>query len=341
MAGKLKVGIIGAGMISEEHLKNYSADPRVELVWVADVIEERAKARAKQFKVKKAVADYRKVLGEVDAVSVCTPPAMHLQPAQDAAAARRHVLCEKPMTMNADQAKEMEAACAKAKVHLGICSARSNLVPEIAISRDYVRQGKLGKVYYARVTSMRRRGRPGLDFWPNVTWFLDSSKSGGGAIMDIGCYDIDLLLTVLGAPQPVAVAATCVTGIGLKRVPKGVVHDVEEHVTAFVRFADGCCATFETAWATNMDAEDFIVFGTEGGIRLRPLTFFGEEKGKTFDRKLDTKGMKLESLQSDFASTCLGKKPEPATPGHVGVKVMQIIEAALKSAKAGREVRIG
>jgi predicted dehydrogenase len=244
------------------------------------------------------------------------------------------------MTLNAAQAKEMLAACAKAKVHLGVCSARSSLVPEIAISREYVEKGKLGRVYYARVTSMRRRGRPGLDYWPDVTWFLDSKKSGGGAIMDIGCYDIDLLLNVLGEPQPVSVSAVCATGIGSQRPPKGVVHDVEEHVTAFVRFADGCCATFETAWATNMDAEDFIVFGTQGGIRLRPLTYFGEEKGKAFDRKLDTKGRKMESLQSDFASTCLGKKPEPATPGHAGVKVMQIIEAALASAKSGKEVRI-
>jgi predicted dehydrogenase len=341
MAGKLKIGIIGAGMISEEHLTNYSKDPRVELVWIADVIEERAKARAKEFKVSKAVADYRKVLREVDAVSVCTPPAMHLQPAKDAAAAGRHVLCEKPMTMNAAQAKEMEAACAKAKVQLGVCSARSNLVPEIAIATGYVKGGKLGRVYYARVTSMRRRGRPGLDFWPNVTWFLDMSKAGGGAIMDIGCYDIDLLLKVLGAPQPVAVSAACTTEIGSQRVPKGVVHDVEEHVTAFVRFEDGASATFETAWATNMDGNDFVVFGTMGGIRLRPLTYFGEEKGKTFDRKLDTKGIKLESMQSDFASACLGKKAEPSTPGHVGVKIMQIIESALKSAKTGKEVRIG
>ena len=77
MADKLKVGIIGAGMISGSHLKALASEKRVEVVWVADLIEERAKGRAQEFGVPKAVTDYRKVLAEADAVIVCTPPFAH------------------------------------------------------------------------------------------------------------------------------------------------------------------------------------------------------------------------------------------------------------------------
>ena len=251
MAKKFQVGIIGSGMISGSHLEAYKADKRVEVAWVADVLLDRAEARAKEFNVARAITDYRKGLKDVDAVSVCTPPFAHKVPVIDAARAGVHVLCEKPMALSTRDAKAMAAACAKARVTLGICSARAVNAGHLA-TRDLVRKGKLGKVYYSRVTSLRRRGRPGLDFWPNVTWFLNKKKAGGGAVMDIGCYDIDMLLFVLGAPQPVSVSASSETHIGSQRVPKGVIHDTEEHLSAFVRFANGATAHFETAWAANM-----------------------------------------------------------------------------------------
>jgi len=339
MARTLKIGIIGSGMISGSHLKAYKADPRVEVVWVADVIEERARARAKEYGVPGAITDYRKGLAQVDAVSVCTPPFAHRQPVLDAAAAGKHVLCEKPMALSARDARAMAAACKKAHVVLGICSARAVGSDHLA-ARDLVARGKLGKVYYSRVTSLRRRGRPGLDFWPDVTWFLDSKKAGGGAVMDIGCYDFDMLLFILGAPQPVSVSASWAREIGSQRVPRGVKHDTEEHLSALVRFANGSTAMFETAWAANMTGNDFVVFGTTGGVRLgdKPM-FYGEVKGKTVDLPLTMKGFASPGLQANFVTAVLTHKP-PYTPGSTGVKIMEIIEAALLSAKKGREVRI-
>jgi predicted dehydrogenase len=342
MADKLKVGVIGAGMISEDHLGGYTKDPRVEVVWVADVIEERARSQAKKYGAGKHLTDYKKGFGEVQAVSICTPPFAHLQPALDAIKAEKHVLVEKPMTMVAKEAKQMADAAEKAGVQLGLCSARASLNPAIETAREMVASGKLGEVYYARVTSLRQRGRPGLDFWPDVTWFLNSKKSGGGAVNDIGCYDIDILMYVLGRPEPVSVNATWATEIGSQRVPKGVVHDTEEHLTAMVRFKGGSSAVFETAWAANMEGNDFVVYGKMGGIRLNPFTFFHEDaKGHFTKEKLDPKG-KSESLQADFVSACLGKKKtrEPNTPGRAGFHVMQVIEGALKSAREGREVKV-
>jgi len=242
----------------------------------------------------------------------------------------------------------MADACAAAKVKLGLCSARASLRTDIETAREYVAAGKLGKVYYSRVTSLRQRGRPGLDFWPDVTWFLDKKKSGGGAINDIGCYDIDVLMYILGGPKPVSVNAVWATEIGSQRVPKGVIHNTEEHVTHMVRFADGSAAVFETAWAANMDGDDFVIYGKKGGLRIskawgKPgLTFYGEDKnGKFMKEKVELKGT-CESLQADFVSACLGQKKtgQPNTPGRVGYMIMQVIEGALKSAKEGREVKV-
>ena len=157
--------------------------------------------------------------------------------------------------------------------------------------------------------------------------------------MDIGCYDIDILLTILGEPQPVSVSAISAREIGSQRVPKGVIHDTDEHMSYFVRFKNGSAAHFETSWAANMDGGDTVIFGTEGGIRLNPLTFFGETNGTTHDAKLNI-GKWSQSPQEDFVSACVGKKAEPDTPGTMGLKVTQIIEAALKSAKEGKEIRI-
>lgn len=340
VAKKLRVGIIGSGMISKSHLEGYAKDPRVEVRWVADVIPERAKSRATEFQVPGAITDYRKGLPEVDAVSVCTPPFAHRQPVVDAARAKKHVLCEKPMALSVKDAKAMAAECAKSKVVLEICSARA-VRPEHLAVRNLVASGGFGKVYYARVATLRRRGRPGLDFWPDVTWFLDSKKAGGGAVMDIGCYDIDMALFVLGAPQPVSVSATWAREIGSQRVPKGVRHDTEEHLSAFVRFKDGSSAHFETAWAANMEGNDFVVFGTKGGAKLTVKTMYTEdEQGKTVNVPLPVEGIVARGLQGDFVSACLKEIPGPYTPGSTGVKIMQIIEGALRSARAGREVRV-
>lgn len=355
MADKFKVGIIGAGMISGSHLKGFVADKRVKVVWIADIIKERAEKRAREFGVPKAVADYRTVLGEADAVAVATPPFMHTQPTLDAAAAKKHVLVEKPMSMSTADSRAMAEACAKAGVKLGICSARSNLNGTVEVARQCVAGKKLGDVFYSRVGTFRKRGRPGLDFWPDVTWFLDSKRAGGGAIMDMGCYDIDILMYILGAPQPVAVSATMYSGIGSKKPRRGVVHDVDEHAAYLVRFANGSSALFEITWAANMsfepnwragtgvDASDIALFGKKGGMRLAPLTLYTDKNNTVVEKRLKPLARKFESLQADFVSACLGKKKgasEPNTPGRVGVMITQIIEAALRSAKVGHEVVI-
>lgn len=336
----LNVGIIGVGTIGKYQLQGFIDNPKAKVIAVADINEKLAKSVAKDFGVKKFFKDYRDLLAlnEIEAVSVCTPPFNHALITCDAAKAGKHVLCEKPMAMNASEAEKMVKACQKARVKLGICSSRSRLSTAVENAREYVQSGKLGKVYYVRSSSFRRRGRPGLDILKESKWFLDSSKAGGGALIDIGCYELDAILYILGSPQPITVSAMTFRGVGGQ--PKlNLIYDVEDHASLMVRFKEGPVATIETAWAANMDqGEGIILFGTKGGLKLNPFTFYTEQEGKHVAIITDLP-VQWGDFIDDFVTACIEDK-SPKTPGEDGLKVMQITSMAYLSAKLGREVTL-
>ena len=344
MSKRLKVGVIGVGTIGRAHLQGYMNLTNAKVVAISDINEQSLSTAAKKFKIRKTFTDYHDLLAlkEVEAVDVCAPPFNHAEITCEAASAGKHVLCEKPMAMNAQEAEEMVKACREAGVKLGICSARRRFDPAVELAKRYITEGKLGKVYYTRSCLYRRRGRPGIDILVNSKWFLDSSKAGGGALIDIGCYDIDVVLYLLGSPQPLAVSAMTFRGIG-DHPPLDVPFDVDEHSSVFVRFEGGVTSMFETAWASNMESgEDFIVLGTEGGLRLNPFTYYTKMEGRHVAIKTDLfRGFvisrRMEILLNDFVRACL-KDMAPKTPGEDGLKVMQIISMAYKSAEINREV---
>ena len=344
MTKPLKVGIIGVGTIGQAHLRAFTAHKESKVVAIADINKKALDASSKKFKVDKTFTDYQDLLAldEVEAVVVCTPPFVHAKIVCDAASAGKHVLCEKPMALNSREAEKMVEACNKAGVQLGICSARSRLTPTVELAKEYLTEGKIGRIYYARMTMIRRRGRPGIDILKESKWFLDSSKAGGGALIDIGCYDIDVMLYLLGDVQPMAVSAITFTGIG-EPVKLETVYDVEEHSSVFVKFKKDLAVTFETSWASNLNSyRETILFGTKAALKLDPFTYYTEEDDRevttTINFPREPWGS-WEKLIKDFVSACR-KNRKPKTPGEDGLKVMQIIEMAYKSAKLGKEVSL-
>jgi predicted dehydrogenase len=344
MMKTLNLGVIGVGVIGKYHLQAIANQKNARAIAIADINEEALKSAAERFKIEKCFTDYHDLLAlkDLDAVIVATPPFNHAEITCEAAAAGKHVLCEKPMAMNSKEAAKMVDACRKAGVKLGICSARSRLTPQAEMAKQYISEGKLGEIYYARFTTIRRRGRPGMDILKESKWFLDSSKAGGGALIDIGCYDIDLTLYLLGDLQPTSVNAMTFRGIN-GTLNLGIKYDVEEHSTVAVRFKGGLLVSFETAWAANINSyQEAIILGSKGGLKLNPFTYFTMEGGKgisiSYDLSIDG-GTLHNLLINDFVMACLEDK-QPKTPGEDGLKVMQIIDMAYKSAKLGREVKI-
>jgi len=377
MRKRIRVGIIGCGAISDSHIKGYLSFPeRAQIVATCDIIKERAQSKAEkvmseytkrghQVTDKKGIPEKREAtrvrqdlfleyskndvqvftdfnkmleLPILDAVSVCTPPFTHAPITIAAAKAGKHIYCEKPMALNATEAKAMRDECDKKGVKLGYQSGGMRLGAKNYAIRNYIVSGKLGDVYYGRMTNFRVRGRPGIDILTDSKWFIDSRKAGGGVLQDIGVYDIDRVLYLLGDPQPVTVSSIAYRGIGEPVDIGGYVYDVEEHATVFVRFENGMSFTFEEGWTTNMpDVRGLYIFGAKGAFKGDAL--FIEKDKKIIEKKLEIPSIPNPDKIGDFLNACTGGA-RPISTGEDGVKVMEIISGALLSAKLGREITI-
>lgn len=338
----IDVGIVGLGMISESHIRGFLGVSNVRIVAVCDVLPERAQAVADRLGAT-PYTDYRALLAHpgLQAVSVCTPPFAHREIVVAAAHAGLHVLCEKPLAVTATDSRAMVEACEAAGVKLGVCSARvGRLRGSFRAARTAIHTGKLGQVYHARYSAFRVRGRPGLDFYKNAPWFLNSAQAGGGALYDMGCYDIDLLLYLLGSPRPLTVSAHAYRGFpGAEGFDKPF--DVDEHVTVFVRFEGGVSLVLERGWATNIayERDELRIFGNQAAL-TGPTTLTWAEEGKIQQRALpvyDREGH--AGIFGDFAAAIRHDR-SPATPGRDGQKVMEILSGALLSSRLGREVSV-
>ena len=198
MSKKLKIAVIGTGSISREHLDAYKENPNVEIYALCDINKERVEKRAAEYNVplERTFTDKDemfKALPEIDAVSVCTWNSAHAECSIAALNAGKHVLCEKPMAMNEEEAKEMKAAADKAGklLMIGFVRRHGN---DCALLKDYIDKGYLGEIYYAKAQYLRRNGNPG-------GWFGDKSRSGGGPLIDLGVHVIDLVRYLMGNPN--------------------------------------------------------------------------------------------------------------------------------------------
>ena len=302
----------------------------------------------------KIFSDYNEMLKikGLDAVSICTPPFAHAPATIAAAKAGKHVFCEKPMARTATEAKIMCDECNKAGVKLGYQSGSARLGAVNYAIRNYITSGRLGDVYYGRQTSFRVRGRPGLDMPGFSKWFLDSSLGGGGGIYDIGVYQIDKILYLLGDPQPVTISGIAYRGVAPEYTGDSV-YDVDEHTTVLVRFSNGMSFTFENGWVTNLSgvAEGIFIYGSKGGFRNNTLiveegAWEKDDKGnprnyqaKLVEKELEVPKIPTYSKIGDFLNACMSDS-KPISSGEDGMKVMEIMSGGLLSAKLGREITV-
>ncbi len=341
------VGILGTGRIAHSHLQSLKDFPGARVVSVMDILADRAKAVAEQFNVPNVDTSVEALLArpDLDAVIVATPPVAHHAPVMAALNAGKHVLCEKPFSLNLDEAKEMTAKSESVGKHVAVASARFRCGEASLRAIEMVRDGELGKVFHIRSSSFRQRGRPGLDFWPDAPWFLDKSKAGGGTLMDLGVYQIDLMLWFLGYPKVTSVTATTFHGVG-KGAPEGVVYDVEDQANLMIVTEGGASAFLEIGWSTNMaGAEGFFIWGDKAGLKFHPLTKIAEPMDG--DRLTETPVLpEIEQGAGQYGDvtqqfvSALREGREPWTPAREALVVAQVMDAAYRSADAGRSVEL-
>jgi predicted dehydrogenase len=207
--------------------------------------------------------------------------------------------------------------------------------------------GQLGDVYYVRDSQFRVRGRPGIDILKDTHWFLDSRRAGGGALIDIGVYEIDAMLWVLGNPRVRTVLCQTKMGIG-DPAPEPLKQDVEDHAVVLFTCENGSAGTLEITWSSNISgANAFLVFGTKAGLRTGPLTYM--EPGRLNPRSAieervlpgtddrDTQG--FGDVSQQFVNAVLAGR-QPYTPARDALEVTRVMHAAYESAREGRAVQL-
>ena len=346
---KIKVGIIGAGSISESHILGYKALDNVELYAVCDINEQRAAKCAEKHGFKHVFTDYNEMLklNDLDAVSVCTWNSVHAPATIAALKAGKHVLCEKPMAMNTAEALEMEKASKDAGKILMIGFVR-RFGNDAEVLKDFINNGMMGDIYYAKATYLRRFGCPG-------GWFGDRKRSGGGPLIDLGVHVIDLVRFLMNNPKAVSVTGATFNKLGARNNIKqeknyvaadaGDNFDVEDLAVAMIRFENGAVLHVETSFSLNIkkDAGDIELFGTKSGAKLSPnLEFYSEMNNylvditPAHDTALNFNGLFEREIAHFIDCVSTGKKC--ISPAEDGVEIMKIIDAVYESASTGREV---
>jgi predicted dehydrogenase len=346
---KLNVGIIGTGWPGQMHAQAVAAVDGAHLYACADLDDERRTAFTKEYGPKRSYSAYHDLLKDpdVDAAIICLPNFLHFPASLAALEAGKHVLCEKPPTMNAAEMKVLHEEATKRDL-LYYFSRQFRFTPEMRAAKALVEEGRLGKIYHAKAIFVRSRGIPvGLG-----NWFTEKKRSGGGALIDIGVHALDTVWYLMGTPRPVSVSAQVFRNFAhLVKVP---VFDVEDAAYAFIRFENGAVVQLETSWAGNLtdeipprqyfgrESNNSVLYGTKASVRLKPLTLFEDQDGELVTVPLQGKqdeanGFELQ-LRNFVESINGGSKP--ANNAEQAVALMEMIDGIYASSHLGREVPI-
>ena len=288
---KVRIAIIGTGWIADAHMRSYLAQPDVEIVAGCDLIPGKAKAFFEKYEGEKfgdgvfhaadVKTDYKDDVDmladkslKLDAVSICTYNRQHAPCAIHALEAGLDVLLEKPFTVTTEEAVEVMRAEKKSGKILSI-GFQPRLDDNMKMIKKIVDSGELGKIYYIQTGGGRRRGIP----TPFGTTFIEDKTAGIGALGDIGCYSLDMVLNAIGYPKPLTVTGYKSDFFGKdpnysgyaadKRAEYAKLFTVDDFAAAFVRLEGGIILDFRIAWAMNLDTPgDTIILGTKGGLRI-------------------------------------------------------------------------
>lgn len=348
---KLKIAVIGCGNIAMSHLTAYKKNPNVEIYALCDIDEKILADRAEKFNVERTFTDYNEMLKleEIDAVSVCTWNAAHAECSIASLKAGKHVLCEKPMAINAEQARQMQTAAEESGKLLMIGFVR-RFGNDAFILRDMIDNDQFGDIYYAKATYLRRHGSPG-------GWFGDKARSGGGPLIDLGVHVIDLTRYLLGNPKPVSIYGATFQKLFDRpdvkdkcpyiaaSAKEGDICDVEDLASAMIRYDNGTVVTVEASFSLNIKKPvgRIDLFGTKAGAKLEPdLEMYTDLNGYMADVTFDgPTSLSFEGLfenEINHFVDCVRSGIPCVSPAEDGVAIMDILDAIYESARTGHEV---
>ena len=356
MDKKIRLGVIGCGGIANsKHMPAEKRNPASEMVAFCDIVEERALKARDDFGSPdgKVCTDYRELLSDksIDAVLVLTPNNEHCRITVDALNAGKHVLCEKPMAMNYEEAKKMLAARDKSGKVLTI-GYQNRFRTDALYLKKLADEGMFGDIYYAEALAIRRRAVP--------TWgvFTDKEKQGGGPLIDIGTHALDLTLFMMNNYEPAYCVGKTFHKLNKQKDTGNIWGDwdpekftAEDSAFGFVVMKNGAVIYLKSSWALNMadpiEAATTICGDKAGADMLGGLRINTVMAGRQVMIRPDlgsgavaffegSGGAAPEDLESaTFTNAILGKGGLYVTADQAAV-VTRILEGIYRSEETGK-----
>ena len=354
---KVKIGIIGTGWIAANHIAEYLKMPDVEVVALADLVPGKAEAFGKKYGCEaRCYLSGHEMLEaeELDGVSICTYNTQHAPCTIDALEHGVNVMLEQPFTVTLDEAIEIMKAEKKSGKILTI-GFQPRLSENMKRIKDIVDSGKLGKVYYIQTGGGRRDGIP----TPFGTSFIAKDTGGVGAMGDIGCYSLDMVLNAVGYPKPLTV--TGYTSDFFGKNPEtypdhpeyAEAFGVDDFAAGFVRLEGGIILDFRIAWAQHVDTfGDTLIVGTKGTLKIPSMPCYNGDLPSALKLHTEIAGKMVEvdipktkcpnlfyqKLRSFVDSIKNGG--EATIPSSQIVINQAIIDGIVKSSQLGKEIAI-
>ncbi len=348
---KLKVCVIGAGSISDMHFGPYSKLENVDLAGVYDLSVERAGEKAKKYNIPKVYQSLEEVLADtsIEAVSICTWNNSHADIAIKAMEADKHVLVEKPLCMTMEEALKVEETAKRTNKILQVGFVR-RFATNTNVLKSFIDKGRLGDIYYAKTTCIRRLGNPG-------GWFSDKSRSGGGPLIDIGVHVIDICWYLMGKPKVKSIVGHTYHLLGNRNnienlsFYKAADYDannntVEDMANALITFENGASLSVDVSFTLHAKKDELSVklYGTKGGAELEPALHIVSEENNTIlniEPQVDHLSFDFEKAflgeVQGFVDSCLNGA-EVIAPVEDGVEIMKILTGIYEAAEKKCEV---
>jgi len=339
--------------------------PDVEIVAGEDLIPGKARAFFDKYEGCENVRCYNshtELLAaekDLDAVSVCTYNCQHAPCAIDALKAGVNVLLEKPMCVTMEEAKAIVAAEKESGKILSI-GFQPRFAHNMKMIKKIVDSGVLGKIYYIQTGGGRRAGIP----TPFGTTFIEKETGGLGALGDIGCYSLDMVLRAIGYPKPLTVSGYISDFFGKdpafyadrgRPAEYAEKFGVDDFAAAFIRLEGDIVISFRIAWAMNFDTTgDTLIYGTKGGLRIpstdcwngtltNPMVLYQTIAGQCVETTIplipDDQNLWELKCRSFLDATVTEGAKAPVSTDEI-IYNQAILSAIAESAKLGREVKV-
>lgn len=338
----VRIGLLGGGAVAQvAHLPAYRRLRTARLVAICEREAPKRRALRERAGVEHAVAELDELLAldEVDAVDVCLPSDLHRDAVVRCLEAGKHVLCEKPLGLTADEV--MDVIAAQERSGKVVLVGMNNRFRDDSIRlKESIEDGTLGDVYYARARWHKRR-----EAVRQEAWYYQSRRSGGGVVMDLGLPMLDLALWFCDYPAPRRVTASFFHHLAV---------DVEDTAVVMLTCEGGLAISVETSWNQLLDRKQavlgerdhfFAVVGTEGSGLLDPLRVYQRMHGNLVNVTPDSprrgRNLYMESYEREiafFAELAAGR--EEAPPLSEQLALARVLDAVRRSAREGREVEV-